>query len=104
MFNNPKDIPFAVGMVWALYYIVRIVPELPRPRWSLVVKLGLACGLALGVRVGGLLLFGYLGLLLLSFVAVARRSRRGASASLVADGFDQLLARAAAGDRSSPIR
>jgi hypothetical protein len=43
------------------------VPELPRPRWSLLVKLGIAAGLALGVRVGGLLLFGYLGLLLLLF-------------------------------------
>src|SRR5713101_815210 len=68
MFNNPKDIPFAVGMVWAMYYLARIAPELPRPRWTLVVKLGIACGLALGVRVGGLLLFGYLGLLLLLFV------------------------------------
>src|SRR5690349_18141978 len=68
MFNNPKDIPFAVGMVWAIYYMASITPELPRPRWSLVAKLGLACGLALGVRVGGLLLFGYLGLLLLLFV------------------------------------
>jgi hypothetical protein len=68
MFNNPKDIPFAVGMTWATYYLVRIIPELPRPRWSLLVKLGLAAGLALGVRVGGLLLLGYLGLLLLLFV------------------------------------
>jgi Dolichyl-phosphate-mannose-protein mannosyltransferase len=67
MFNNPKDIPFAVGMVWATYYIARIVAELPRPRWALVVKLGLAAGLALGVRVGGLLIFGYLGLMLLLF-------------------------------------
>ena len=31
MFNNPKDIPFAVGIVWATYYMVRIVPALPRP-------------------------------------------------------------------------
>ncbi|HUH85895.1 MAG TPA: glycosyltransferase family 39 protein, partial [Stellaceae bacterium] len=68
MFNNPKDVPFAVGMVWAMYYLMRIVPELPRPRWSGVAKLGLATGLALGVRVGGLLLFGYLGLTLLLFV------------------------------------
>lgn len=68
MFNNPKDIPFAVGMVWSSYYIVRIVPELPRPRWALLAKLGIAAGLALGVRVGGLLLFGYLGLLLSFFV------------------------------------
>jgi hypothetical protein len=68
MYNNPKDVPFAVGMVWAMYYLVRLVPELPRPRPALVVKLGIATGLALGVRVGGLLLFGYLGLVLLFFV------------------------------------
>ena len=77
MFNNPKDIPFAVGGVWALYYMVRILPALPRPKLRLVVKLGLAIGLALGVRVGGLLFLCYLGLLLgLSAAwqaAVARR-------------------------------
>src|SRR3954454_14795777 len=64
MFNNPKDIPFAVGMVWSIYYMVRIIPLLPRPKWALVVKLGVAAGMALGVRVGGLLVFCYLGLLL----------------------------------------
>ena len=53
MFNNPKDVPFAVGMVWAMYYLVRIMAELPRPRGRLVVKFGMATGLALGVRVGG---------------------------------------------------
>ena len=31
MFNNPKDIPFAVGIVWSTYYLIRIVPTLPRP-------------------------------------------------------------------------
>jgi hypothetical protein len=67
MFNNPKDVPFAVGMVWAIYYLARLVPELPRPRLRLTVKFGVATGLALGVRVGGLLLFGYLGLALLLF-------------------------------------
>ncbi len=64
MFNNPKDIPFAVGAVWATYYMVRILPSLPRPRLRLLVKLGAAIGLALGVRVGGLLFVCYLGLLL----------------------------------------
>ncbi len=64
MFNNPKDIPFAVGGVWATYYMVRILPTLPRPSWRLLVKMGLAIGLALGVRVGGLLFLCYLGLLL----------------------------------------
>ncbi|MGC2413350.1 MAG: glycosyltransferase family 39 protein [Stellaceae bacterium] len=64
MFNNPKDIPFAVGGVWASYYMVRILPTLPRPKLRLVVKMGVAIGLALGVRVGGLLFLCYLGLLL----------------------------------------
>ncbi len=64
MFNNPKDIPFAVGMVWSIYYMARLAPELPRPTWSTLAKLGLATGLTLGIRCGGLLIFGYLGLLL----------------------------------------
>src|SRR6059058_3321118 len=64
MFNNPKDIPFAVGGVWATYYMVRILPSLPHPPWRLLIKMGLAIGLALGVRVGGLLFLCYLGLLL----------------------------------------
>ena len=64
MFNNPKDIPFAVGGVWVTYYMIRILPSLPRPPWPLLIKMGLAIGLALGVRVGGLLFLCYLGLLL----------------------------------------
>jgi hypothetical protein len=64
MFNNPKDIPFAVGGVWATYYMVRVLPSLPFPPWRLLIKMGLAIGLALGVRVGGLLFLCYLGLLL----------------------------------------
>jgi Dolichyl-phosphate-mannose-protein mannosyltransferase len=64
MFNNPKDIPFAVGVVWATYYMVRIIPRLPRPPLRLIVKLGAAIGMSMGVRIGGLLLVCYLGLLL----------------------------------------
>jgi len=64
MFNNPKDIPFAVGMVWATYYMVRMVPALPRPPLGLLAKLGVAIGMTMGVRIGGLLLLCYSGLLL----------------------------------------
>ena len=69
MFNNPKDVPFAVFFVWSIYYMVRLLPELPHPRLGLCLKLGLMIGLALGVRVGALMLFGFLGLLGLTFVA-----------------------------------
>ena len=67
MFNNPKDIPFAVGFAWSIYYLVRILPELPRPRMRLVAKLGVAIGLTMAVRIGGLLLLCYLGLMLCLF-------------------------------------
>jgi hypothetical protein len=93
MFNNPKDIPFAVGIVWATYYLVRLVPELPRPHWSLVVKFGVCTGLALGVRSGGLLLFCYLGLLLTLDVlwrTVETRSPRTFAAASWA-GFHRVL-------------
>ena len=69
MFNNPKDIPFAVAGLWSVYYMVRIFPALPRPPLGLVAKLGVAIGLALGVRVGGLLFFCYMGLFGLAYCA-----------------------------------
>jgi hypothetical protein len=85
MFNNPKDIPFAVGGVWALYYMVRVLPALPRPPLRLLVKMGLAIGFALGVRVGGLLFLCYLGLLLtLSCLWQAVAARRLSVAFAVA--------------------
>ncbi len=86
MFNNPKDIPFAIGMVWSIYYMVRIIPLLPQPKWSLVAKLGVATGMALGVRVGGLLIFCYLGLLLLCFV-LWRSIETPSPRRILADGF-----------------
>jgi hypothetical protein len=64
MFNNPKDIPLAVGVVWGTYYLVRLVPALPRPPLQFVAKLGAVIGLTMGVRVGGFLLVCYLSMLL----------------------------------------
>ena len=64
MFNNPKDIPFAVGVVWATYYLVRIVSLLPRPPLRALIKFGVVVGMTMGVRVGGLMILFYFGLLL----------------------------------------
>lgn len=66
MFINPKDIPFAALMTWGVYLLTRIADELPLPSWKLVAWFGLVTGLALGVRIGGVLLFVYLGLLVLA--------------------------------------
>jgi len=43
----------------AFFVLTPFIPALPRPKWSLVLKLGIAAGLSLGVRVGGLLLLCY---------------------------------------------
>jgi hypothetical protein len=59
-FNNPKDIPFAVLSLASFAAIVagwRQLPRLPRLTW---IATGLTIGSTLAVRVGGLVLFGYL--------------------------------------------
>lgn len=60
MFNNPKDLPFAVGYVWALHALVGVVRAFPRPSTGAWVKLAILAGLAMSVRIAGLLLLCYL--------------------------------------------
>lgn len=62
MFNHTKDIPFAAAMMGALYILILIGRELPRPRWHLVVLFGVLCGCALGIRVLGVFLISYAAL------------------------------------------
>jgi hypothetical protein len=59
-FINPKDIPFATATVFTLYFIVQAVHVFPQIPRHLLLKLGIAVGCALGVRVGGLILLAYL--------------------------------------------
>lgn len=81
MFNNPKDVPFAVGYIWAMYYLLRAVPHLPRVPRAITVKLGITIGLALGVRIGGLLLLAYV-LMAVTLHAVFMARSRAAFAGL----------------------
>ena len=64
-FNNPKDIPFAAGYVWSMVCFARLMPTLPQVPTRLALATGVAIGLTLAIRVGGLMLFGYLGLAIL---------------------------------------
>ena len=61
MFFNSKDVPFAVGMLAALLAWVRCLDQWPRPTLGSALLLGLAVGLTLGIRVGGILLGLYFG-------------------------------------------
>jgi tetratricopeptide repeat protein len=59
---NPKDIPFAAGYAMALYYMLLLFRNMPRPGWK--TALGVVAGIALAIatRAGGMLLIAYLGL------------------------------------------
>ncbi len=61
-FNNPKDIPFASLSALTLYYLLLTARSVPDVPVTLAVKTGLALGAALGIRVGGAFLIGYLPL------------------------------------------
>lgn len=69
MFDNPKDLPFAVGYVWGLYFLLRIYDAFPRLPRRLVLQASVALGFAMSVRIGGLLLLCYLGMLAAIFIA-----------------------------------
>ena len=58
-FNNLKDVPFASMMAMGLYYILRILQEFPKIKVRTAIMLALSIGLAIAVRVGGLLLIPY---------------------------------------------
>lgn len=81
MYNNPKDIPFAAAMTWTLYYMARLGDELPAPSWRTVAMLGVTAGLTMGMRVGGVLVFFYLAVMLASVVVLHARSEGFAPAS-----------------------
>ena len=73
--NNPKDIPFALGMTMGVYYILRLVQKMPVVKWSDFIGFIVAVAFAINIRVGGLLLIPYLAVALaIQYVWVWRTS------------------------------
>ncbi|MCB0403872.1 MAG: glycosyltransferase family 39 protein [Bdellovibrionales bacterium] len=68
LFNNPKDIPFASLFLWGLYFLFRYRSELPIPKTRTLAFAAGFTGLALGIRIGALLLFGYFGIFWLTWM------------------------------------
>jgi 4-amino-4-deoxy-L-arabinose transferase-like glycosyltransferase len=54
--NNLKDIPFALGYVVAIYYLIRFLRDLPRIRFGYLAGMAAGTGFAISVRIGGILL------------------------------------------------
>ena len=72
-FNNPKDIPLTALFVLSLDCMLGLYESLPKPTRALLIRLGVLIGLTLGVRVGGLILFGYLAVLCLGWLGARRQ-------------------------------
>ena len=70
--NNTKDLPFAILMLVAFYYIVTVKPRYPYVAWGHALKLAIAIALALNVRSMGLVLLGYTGVALALSVIASR--------------------------------
>ncbi|MCM1168366.1 MAG: GtrA family protein [Bacteroides sp.] len=61
-FNDVKDISFITFMTMGMFYIWVFCEDFPKVKASTMVMLGVSIGLAMAVRVGGLLLIAYFGL------------------------------------------
>ncbi|MGY8953768.1 MAG: hypothetical protein ACKVJP_10430, partial [Flavobacteriales bacterium] len=58
--NNPKDIPFAMTYVMGLYYIMKYITNINNLTWKHKLMVSVSIGLAIGIRIGGLILIAYL--------------------------------------------
>jgi len=57
---NPKDIPFASAYILGVYFITKLLKELPEIRVKTSVFVCLSVALAINIRIGGVLLIFYL--------------------------------------------
>jgi len=59
-FNNPMDVPFALGNIFTLYHIILFLKKLPRISTRSAIWIAVGIGWSNGIRIGGLLLIPYL--------------------------------------------
>lgn len=71
-FNNPKDIPFATGYIMAVYYLLKLLFELPKARHQTKVMLAVAIGFAISIRVQGVLPIAYLCMMLGAYFLMSK--------------------------------
>ncbi len=87
MFINPKDIPFATGYIWSLFCFSLWIRNYPKITLKLVTATGLIVGATMAVRVGGAVLYCYMGLfalLALGAIALKEKPEPGAFLKMIA--------------------
>jgi hypothetical protein len=73
---NPKDIPFAMGNIMAIYFLYKSYLDWPTIKWKHIAGLAGGIGIAIATRAGGLLLFAYMGLFSLLFLFLWSKSQQ----------------------------
>ena len=68
LFNNPKDIPFAVLFLFSVYFLFKTYDILPYISKGLIITLGISIGLTSGVRVAGIVLVFYQAILWITWI------------------------------------
>jgi len=59
-FNNPMDVPFALGNIFTLYHSILFLKKLPAFSTKSAIWIAIGIGWTNGIRIGGLLLIPYL--------------------------------------------
>ncbi len=59
LFFTPIDVPFMAAMLWSIVAVVAMARQIV-PSWSLTILAGLATGLAIATRTGGIITHAYL--------------------------------------------
>ncbi len=59
-FNNPMDVPFALGNVFTIYFIIIFLKRLPKFSLWPAIWIAVGIGWTNGIRIGGLLMIPYL--------------------------------------------
>lgn len=73
---NPKDIPFAAGYIMAIYFLAKLIEQLPKPNNKTLYGLAGGVAIAFGTRAGGLILLPYI----VMFIGLAFLLRNGFAA------------------------
>jgi len=59
-FNNPMDVPFALGNIFTLYHLILFLRKLPKYSTRSAIWIAVGIGWTNGIRIGGLLMIPYL--------------------------------------------
>ena len=59
-YNNPMDVPFALGYIFTIYHIILFLRKLPRISTRSAIWIAVGIGWTNGIRIGGLILIPYL--------------------------------------------